>query len=426
MKFYNKNNLAFYGGAKLIKKKFKKYNSIGKEELIIATKVIKSGKLSSFIAGDGKNSRGGYYVNKFENYLARFYKVKHAITLNSWTSGLIAAVGAINVNPGDEIITTPWSMCASATAILHWNAIPVFADIDRKNFNIDPESIKNKITKKTVAIIAADIFGQSCDIDAIKKIIKGSKIKLITDSAQSPYSFYKGKITGTLSDIGGFSLNYHKHINTGEGGVVVTNSNLLAKKVRLIRNHAEAALKNDSNDKLINMLGYNFRMGEIEAAIGIEQYKKLKNIIKKRNKVINLLNEKFKKIPFLLTPPAQDSFSHNYYIYPILLDWKKIKYSRTFLVNCLKSEGLQGLVEGYTNIHLLPMYQKKIAYGAKGFPWSIYNDKINYKKGICPVAEEMHDKSFIAFQICLFEISIKDVELIFKTFEKVWKILKIY
>ena len=426
MKFYNKNDLAFYGGSKLIKKNFKKYNSIGKEELTAATRVIKSGKLSSFIAGDGKNSQGGYYINKFENYLARFYKVKHAITLNSWTSGLIAAVGAIDVNPGDEIITTPWSMCASATAILHWNAIPVFADIDRKTFNIDPESIKKKITKKTVAIIAADIFGQSCNIDGIKKVIKGTKIKLITDSAQSPYSFYNGKITGTLSDIGGFSLNYHKHINTGEGGVVVTNSDLLAKKVRLIRNHAEAALKNDSKKKLINMLGYNFRMGEIEAAIGIEQYKKLKKIIKNRNKVISLLNKKLKKIPFLLTPSAHESFSHNYYIYPILLDWKKIKYSRAFLVNCLKSEGLQGLVEGYTNIHLLPMYQKKIAYGAKGFPWSIYNDKINYKKGICPVAEEMHDKSFIAFQICLFEISIKDVELIFKTFEKVWKILKIY
>lgn len=148
MKFYNKNDLAFYGGSKLIKKNFKKYNSIGKEELTAATRVIKSGKLSSFIAGDGKNSQGGYYINKFENYLARFYKVKHAITLNSWTSGLIAAVGAIDVNPGDEIITTPWSMCASATAILHWNAIPVFADIDRKTFNIDPESIKKKLPKK--------------------------------------------------------------------------------------------------------------------------------------------------------------------------------------------------------------------------------------------------------------------------------------
>jgi dTDP-4-amino-4,6-dideoxygalactose transaminase len=317
-------------------------------------------------------------------------------------------------------------MCASATAILHWNAIPIFADIDKKTFNIDPEDIKRKITKKTVAIIAVDIFGQSCDIDSIKKIIKGSKIKIITDSAQSPYCFYKGKITGTLSDIGGFSLNYHKHINTGEGGIVVTNNDLLARKVRLIRNHAEAALKNNSKKELINMLGYNFRMGEIEAAIGIEQYKKLKKIIKKRSIIISLLNKKLKKIPHLFTTSDNNNISHNYYIYPILLDWKKIKYSRTFLVNCLKSEGLQGLVEGYANIHLMPIYQKKIAYGAFGFPWSIYNKKINYKKGICPIAEEMHDKSFIAFNICLFEISIKEVNLIYKTFEKVWKILKIY
>jgi len=427
MKIYNKNYLALYGGPKVIKKKFKNYNSIGKEELIAATKVVKSGKLSSFVAGDGKDSQGGYYINKFENYLSRFYKVKHAITVNSWTSGLIAAVGAIGVSPGDEVITTPWSMCASATAILHWNAIPVFADIDKKNYNIDPLDIKKKITKKTVAIIAADIFGQSCDVDSIKKVIRGTKIKLITDSAQAPFSFYKKKITGTLSDIGGFSLNYHKHINTGEGGVVVTNNSLLAKKVKLIRNHAEAALKNDTKKKLINMLGYNFRMGEIEAAIGIEQYKKLKSIIKKRNKIINVLNKKLKEIPFLITPDIYDNnISHNYYVYPILLDWKKIKYKRSFLIKCLKSEGLQGLVEGYCNIHLLSMYQKKIAFGSHGFPWSIYNRNINYKKGICPVAEELHDKSFIGFHICLFEITNKEIELIFKTFKKVWKILKIY
>lgn len=427
MKINNKNYLALYGGPKVIKKKFKKYNSIGKEELIAATKVVKSGKLSSFIAGDGEYSQGGYYINKFENYLAKFYKVKHAITVNSWTSGLIAAVGSIGVNPGDEVITTPWSMCASATAILHWNAIPVFADIDKKTYNIDPFDIKKKITKKTVAIIAADIFGQSCDVEGIKKVIRGTKIKLITDSAQAPYSFYKKKIAGTLGDIGGFSLNYHKHINTGEGGIVVTNNSLLAKKVKLIRNHAEAALNNNTKKKLINMLGYNFRMGEIEAAIGIEQYKKLKSIIKKRNEIINVLNKKFKEIPLLITSDVNDNiFSHNYYVYPILLDWKKIKYKRSFLIKCLKSEGLEGLVEGYCNIHLLSIYQKKIAYGSRGFPWSIYNKNINYKKGLCPVAEELHDKSFIGYHICLFEITNKEVELIIRTFKKVWKILKIY
>jgi dTDP-4-amino-4,6-dideoxygalactose transaminase len=192
MQYLNKKDLAYYSGAKVIKKKFKEYNSIGTEELNAVKKVIKSVKLSYFIGGD---LEGGFYVQKFEKYLENFYKVKHAVTVNSWTSGLICAVGALDIDPGDEIITSPWSMCASATSILHWNAIPVFADINKKDFCIDPQSIKDKISKKTKAILAVDIFGRSCQIDEIKKITRGTNIKIITDSAQSPFSFYKNKVT---------------------------------------------------------------------------------------------------------------------------------------------------------------------------------------------------------------------------------------
>ena len=132
--------------------------------------------------------------------------------------------GSLNVEPGDEIIVTPWTMCATATAILHWNCIPVFADIDENTFCIDPQEIKKKITSKTRAIIAVDIFGHPADIDKIKKIIKNKNIKIITDNAQAPFAKYNGKISGTNADIGGFSLNYHKHINTCEGVIIVTNS----------------------------------------------------------------------------------------------------------------------------------------------------------------------------------------------------------
>ena len=173
--------------------KFKKYRSIGKQELIAATKVIKSGKLSEFVAGHTKEFYGGKQVQKFENYLKKFYKVKYALTFNSWTSGLVACVGCLDLEPGDEIITTPWTMCATSTAILHWNAIPVFADIDENTFNIDPADVAKKITKRTRAIIAADIFGYPCDIDALKKITNNKNIKIITDSAQSPFSKYKKK-----------------------------------------------------------------------------------------------------------------------------------------------------------------------------------------------------------------------------------------
>jgi dTDP-4-amino-4,6-dideoxygalactose transaminase len=418
----NFKNLALYRGKKVINNQFKKRNSLGKEELTAAIKVIKSGNLSGFLAG---KLEGGKNVVKFEKFLSKFYKVKNAITVNSWTSGLIAIIGSLNIKPGDEIITTPWTMCASATAILHWNAIPVFADIDPRTFCINPEDIKKKISKKTAAILAVDIFGQSSDIYNIKKVIRGTRIKLITDSAQSPYSYYHNSISGTISDIGGFSLNYHKHINTGEGGIVITNNSLLAKKIKMIRNHAEAFSSNTTSKDLINMVGYNFRMGEIEAAIGIEQYRKLKNIIKKRKMITNKLDSGLNLLPGLQIPFVNKECTHNYYIYPLVLDLYRIKYSRKFIVKCLAAEGVQGLNEGYANVHLLPIFKKKIAYGPNGFPWSHFNKKIVYKKGQCPIAEELHRNSLISFELCLFDFSEKDIENIIRAFQKVWKILKI-
>ena len=139
---------ALYGGKKIINYRFKPYNTLGKEEISAATNVIKTGKLSQFKAAKSRNFFGGFYVRKFEDNLKKFYNVKYAITFNSWTSGLIASLGALDLEPGDEVITTPWTMSACTTAILHWNAIPVFADISPNNFCIDPEKIKKRFQKK--------------------------------------------------------------------------------------------------------------------------------------------------------------------------------------------------------------------------------------------------------------------------------------
>ncbi len=417
-----KFQLAIKSGLPVINYKFKKYNSIGKEELKAAQQVLKKKELSSFLAG---NLEGGLFVKKFENYLKKFYKVKHAITVNSWTSGLICAVGALDINPGDEIITTPWSMSASAISILHWNAIPIFADIDPNTYCIDPTSIEKKITKKTKAILAVDIFGKGCDIPKIKKIIKGKNIKIISDSAQSPYSIFKNKIVGTQSDIGGYSLNCHKHINTGEGGILVTNNDYYARRMKLLRNHAENYQKFKKKTDLNNMIGFNFRMGEVEAAIGLEQYKKLKKIITKRNKLIKILLDKIKNLNGIYVPKLENLFENNFYIFPIKLDLNKIKYTRKYIIKCLSKEGVQGLNEGYINIHKLPLFKKKIAYGYNGFPWSKYNKNINYSNNLCPIAENLQNNSFIGFEICLFELTKKDLIKISDAFIKVWKCLKI-
>ncbi len=381
--------LALEGGAPVITHEFPRYNSLGKEEQDAVQKVMESGVLSQFLGCWHDDFYGGSKVQAFEAQCADYFGVKHAITVNSWTSGLIAAVGALDIEPGDEIIVTPWTMCASATAILHWNAIPVFADIDPQTFNLDPESVRRNISEKTRAIIAiADEFN----------------LKIISDTAQAPAAKYKGKWAGTLGDIGGYSLNYHKHIHTGEGGVVVTNDDALAERVRLIRNHAEAVLPDREAMPINNMLGYNFRLGEIECAIGIEQLKKLNGLVESRRALAERLAEGICKLPGLSVPYVADGNTHVYYVFPLLVD-----------------PDITG-VSQYQNLHLLPMYQQKTAYGSSGFPWSadFTRQDISYEKGICPVAEDMNDRTYLGFGMCTYDLTESDVDLIIQAFHKVW------
>ncbi len=421
----NNQILAINGGPKTINKSFKRYKTIGEEEILAVIEVMKSGVLSKFIGCWDPDFFGGEKVKKFEKDCAEYFGVKHVVTVNSWTSGLICALGAIGIEPGDEVITTPWTMCATATSILHWNAIPVFADIEPETFNLDPISVEKNITQYTKAIMAVDIFGHSCNVDSLNKIAKKYNLKLITDTAQSPGVKIGDQFVGTQSDIGGFSLNYHKHIHTGEGGILITNNDKYCERMQMIRNHAEAVVKNKKVESLSNMIGYNFRMGEIEAAIGIEQLKKLRTLLDKRQLAANYLTAGLNSLEGLKTPTVKENNEHAFYIYPIVIDRAKINTNREFIVKSLSHEGVPGLINGFINLHLYPIYQRKIAYGSKGFPWSsdICRREIDYDKGICPVAEELHDNSFIGFEICLFELELEDCELIIKAFKKVWNYL---
>ena len=419
--------LAIFGGGKTILKKVKPHNSIGKEEVNIVNKVMKTGRLSEFYGTWGKGFYGGKYVQKFEKSCSNFFKVNYAISVNSWTSGLITAVGALDINPGDEIIVSPWSMCASATSIIHWNAIPIFADIDQETFNLDPKDVEKKITKRTKAIMSVDIFGHSAPIKELKKLAKKYKLSIISDSAQSPGAKYYNRFAGTLTNIGGISLNYHKHINTGEGGVIFTNDKKLAERMYLIRNHAEAVVNKKKVKSLSNLVGYNFRMGEIEAAIGIEQIKKLNKIIKQKQLIAKTLNKGLSKLKGLQLPTIKKNCSHVYYVYAMQIDHKISGVHRDKIYNALTAEGIQGLQTNFTVIPELPIFKKKIAFGSKGFPWSLnkHSKKIRYNQKICPIAYNMLKNRYLGLLICSYDFQIKDAKNIVKAFNKVWDNLEI-
>jgi perosamine synthetase len=418
--------LALHGGQKTITTPFSRYNSIGNEEMAAATRVIQSGVLSQFLGCWDPDFYGGPNVQAFERASEKVFGVKHAVTVNSLTSGLIAAVGALGIEPGDEVIVSPWTMCATATAILHWNAIPVFADIEPDTFCLDPKSVEANITPYTKAILAVDIFGHSADMTALMEIAHKHGLKVISDTAQAIGARYHNRYAGTLADIGGYSLNYHKHIHTGEGGIIVTDNDELAERMRLIRNHAEAVVEDKGIANLSNMVGYNFRLGEIECAIGLEQIKKLEYLVERRRRMAERLTRGILDLPSLKTPTVKPGCTHSYYIYPMVLNVEDLGVSRAAICQALEAEGVTALARGYQNVHMLPMYQKKIAYGSHGFPWNadFCRRDVDYSKGICPVAETLHDSTFLGIEMCVFELTDADIDLIAAAFRKVWASLE--
>jgi dTDP-4-amino-4,6-dideoxygalactose transaminase len=414
------HRLALLGGPKTIDRPFRRYNPIGAEEARAAKEVIDGGVLSQFIGAWCDDFLGGPKVRAFERAWEKHFGAKHAVSMNSCTSALSAAIGAIGIEPGDEVIVSPWTMSASATAIVHWNAIPVFADIERETFNLDPKSVQANITPHTRAIVAVDIFGHSADMDEIMAIAARHGLKVISDSAQAPGARYRGKYAGTPAHVGCYSLNYHKHIHTGEGGVLVTDDERLADRARMIRNHAEAVVDGKGETDLVNMIGYNYRLGEIEAAMGIEQLKKLEGLVALRQRLAARLNQGLAGLPGLHTPVVKPHCTHAYYVYAMQLDTQLLGVSRDRIHQALVAEGIEHLAARYINVHRMPMYQRRIAHGSKGFPWTLAHREVDYRVGICPVAEDLQDRNYLGYLICMNELGDAEIDLIAAAFGKVW------
>ena len=352
--------------------------------------------------------------------------MKHAISVNSATSGLYCAVGAIGTEPGDEIIVSPYTMCASATAPLIYGAIPVFADIEYDYFCLSPEDIERKITDKTKAIIVVDILGQPYDVDKINEIAKKHHLYVIEDNAQGPLATYNGKYAGTLGDIGVFSLNYHKHIHCGEGGIIVTDNDELAEKLRLIRNHAEAVVDAKGTTDLVNMVGFNLRMTEVEAAITREQLKKVKWLVEERRRNVRYLENQLSDISFLSMPKIREKCVHSYYIHTLRYDVSKAGVSREKYVDAVKAElmpielreaegvkiGLGYQVPLYRN----SIFSKKIAFGSNGYP---FREEDDYNTPDCPICDKLCSSECISHELMRPFMTREDLDDVVEAFHKV-------
>lgn len=425
--------LAINGGEKVRKVLFPAYRTISHEEERAAVRVIESGVLSRFLGAWHEDFYGGAEVQALEREWAEHFKAKHAIAVNSATSGLYCAVGAAGVGPGDEVIVSPYTMSASVTSALIFNAVPVFADIEEDFFCLDPDSVESKITPRTRAIVVVDLFGQPYDADRINTLAKKHGLVVIEDAAQAPGAVYKGRLAGVLGDIGVYSLNYHKHIHSGEGGIVVTDDDELAERVRLIRNHAEAVVGPKGVSSLINMIGFNFRMTEIEAAITREQLKKLPHLLDKRIKNVEYISQRLGRIPCLEPAKTRDGSEHAFYVHPLKYNEKASGVSRDRFIEAVKAELMPTelrLTEGvkigcgYVKpLYLLPVFQQLVGYGDKGCPFncSWYQGELNYQPGLCPVVERMHFKELITHELIHPALCQTDLDDVALAFEKVWE-----
>lgn len=394
---------AILGGTPVRVKDFPSRKTMGEAEKLAVLRVMDSDVLSGFLGAGGSFFNGGIEVKNFENAWGEKYGFKHVISVNSWTTGLMTCVGAVGIEPGDEVICSPYSMSASATAVLFYGGIPVFADLDPANYCLDPKSILKKITKRTKAILVVHLYGHPADMDAILEIAKPRGIKVIEDAAQAPGTKYKGKFVGALGDIGGFSLNYHKHIHTGEGGLIVTNDSNLALRCQMIRNHGENAIDTYKVEDLSNCIGSNYRLTELQAAIGSEQLKKLDSILEHRQTLAAYLNARLKNCAGLTTQKVEAGSTHSYYMFPIRYSEDEIGLSRNLFLRSVSAElpkpkgwETTPLAEGYVKpLYLNEIYQRKIALGAKGFPFNLNGGSYDYSKGICPVVEKLYEKEML-------------------------------
>ena len=354
----------------------------------------------------GNDLTCGPKIGELEEKLCRVTGAKYAVAVSNGTAALHVACLAAGIGEGDEVITTPITFAASANCALYCGARPVFADIDEKTWNIDPASVRERITEKTKAVVAVDFTGQSAQLDELLSICHEKGILLITDGAHSIGTKYKGRPTGSIADMTTFSFHPVKTVTAGEGGAVTTNDPALYEKLSLYRAHGitrNPALMEKQPDGPWYYeqvaLGYNYRMTDIQAALLISQLDKLDRFIQRRKEIVARYNEAFRKIPQLIVQeeiPESDTARH---LYIIRIRTGSLTIDRKGFFDALDAENIR------CNVHYIPVYY---------FPWY---QKLGYRKGLCPKAEKLYEG--ILTLPLHYNLSDGDVDDVIRAVEKI-------
>lgn len=373
---------------------------VDEEDIGEVVKVLKSDFLTT-----------GPKIEEFEKRFADYVGAKYAVSISNGTAALHAACFAAGINEGDEVITSPITFAASANCVLYQGGKPAFADINPKSYNIDVEDIERKITKKTKAIIPVDFTGQAVDIDGINEIAKKYGLVVIEDAAHSLGAEYKGKKTGSLVDMTTFSFHPVKHITTGEGGVITTNNKELYEKLKLFRTHGITRDKKILYNKNEGSwyyeqleLGYNYRITDIQCALGISQLNKIDKFLRRRREIAEKYNEYLKDIDGIVLPYQEEYIKSSWHLYVIQLELEKFKVGRREIFEALQAENIG------VNVHYIPVY------------YHPYYQKLGYKKGLCPNAEKLYER---IITIPLYpKMTDKDVKDVVEALDRVLKYYK--
>lgn len=406
------NDLAILGGSPVRDVDFPPYNTITQSEINVAVEVLQTGILSGFVANPGREFMGAQWVLELEDAFCEKFGCKYAVSVNSATSGLHAALAAAGVSDGDEVIVSPYTMSASATAAVMCGAKPVFVDIEAETFCLDPEKVFEAITLKTKAIMAVNIFGQPAELSELRRLADEHGLILVEDNAQAPAAKYHGHWTGTIGDMGVFSLNRHKTMQCGEGGVVVTNNEKLAHRLRMVRNHGEAVLPEwddralvDGNDDIV---GYNYRLTELQAAIAKPQLMRLDKLNHDRVELADYLSEQLQGCEFLKTPKTRTKSTHVYYLYPMIYKPDVLGVTRDKFLLAMQAEGMP--VANYVRpLYRIPLYRRK------------FGDVDCYNPDHFPVVEECWKTSMIVTPVCRPPLSINHIDEFVSAISKIEK-----